>query len=203
MKSASVTCADIKTDSASYLNKLKEEIERVKTCTHQFIDGDFLQGTVQREEKHDYLHRLVKELESIESVTSETRRHASKSMNAVTSGVSYQSAEDTVHDEYNQDLASQHISDFERRRNQFQFRIAAIEKELSEIRDSINDIDKNRAFTIKQISSAQERILLISGEFDRVSLSSGKETPSDIIHGFIRTEDFLFCVGFCTVETGC
>lgn len=187
-KSPTIHHSNIETHIPSRLYRIEKEIERVKSSQDEFVDTDFLQGTVQREERMDYLKRLMQEMELLQKGAVTTKQEEDtplniRSMTNCEESHPSSSILSTTGEKKDHLQPISRSSELEHRKKQFHFRISALQNELSKHQQSIHDINTKRSFLTNQMGHTQEKLTRLSSELDRVSLHEGSQICSNAIHG--------------------
>ena len=138
---------------------LQKEIQRVRRTEGDFIDTDFHQGFVQREEKLDYLTRLENELHELpeEAVTDDAfdgdKEGAKKKWGKLKFGAKFARGMGGKADEHhgmsNDDIVESIQPGFKRRKAQFLYRIETLEKEIVDCEQVSRERAKRRAVRAK------------------------------------------------------
>ena len=172
---------------------LQKEIQRVRRTEGDYIDTDFHQGFVQREEKLDYLGRLEAELHELpeEEVDGDIfggdKAGAKKKWNKLKFGAQFTRGVggkvDEHHNMTDDEIYESMQPGFIRRKKQFLYRIETLEKEIEECEQRKVDAVSNRSYLTYQMGHMQERIIALQGEMDRASTFKGEDINSDVIHG--------------------
>ena len=195
LKSEPSTHANIRTKEPTRRQLVQKEILRTKQTQGEFIDSDFYQGFVQREEKLAFLGRLEEELASLPEDLDETlfvgsagqkkakKRWGKLKFGAAASrglGFGANGGKGLVDDDA---INEQLMPGFTRRKTQFTYRIKQLEEEIEQLEKDKNDAVSNRSYLTYQMGHMQTRIIALQAEMDRVATFKGDEINSDVIHG--------------------
>ena len=182
----------IRTKEPTRRQLVQKEILRTKQTQGDFIDSDFYQGFVQREEKLDYLGRLEEELAGLpedldESLFVGSQGQAKKRWGklkfgaAASRGFGFGNKGGVVRDD---DAAHEALMPgYSRRKKQYTYRIEELEREIEQLAVMKNEATSNRSYLTYQMGHMQKRIIALQGEMDRVATFKGTEINSDVIHG--------------------
>ena len=173
---------DIQTKSPTYLYRLQKEMERVELCSDTFIDADFLQGTMQRENRYEYLQILKKKMEQLNDLpkAKDNDDHQSSVSSSTIERSPNQCENENENENENNNIFDFHL---QRRRSQFCFRINALQHDIVHAKKAIENININRTFLSFQMNSTQERLISITRELDRISTYHRQQIISNVMHG--------------------
>ena len=155
-------CEDVQTKQPTRLHVIEKEIEWARTCSRDFIDTDFFQpGVLQRENRIEYIAKLEKERQVLNSNKPD---------------------QDIKHDKEVID-GDRKVDRTCRRERDFVYRINALKSEILNHKNSIEVNLALRATLTRQMAAVQEQVLALRAEVKRITEVTDDFVNSSILHG--------------------